>query len=47
MVQEGNQWRAHVNTVMKFRVLLRAGDFLTSWGTISFSRLYFIELISF
>jgi len=31
------QWRDIVNTVMNFRVSLKAGNFLTIWVTIGFS----------
>jgi len=36
--QDKVQWRALVNAVMKLRVPQKAGDFLTSWATVSFSR---------
>jgi hypothetical protein len=36
--QDRDQWRALVNTVMKIRVAQKAGNFLTSLVTISFSR---------
>ena len=31
-------WRAVVNAVINLRVALNAGNFLTSWGPVSFSR---------
>jgi hypothetical protein len=36
--QHRDQWRALVNKVMNLRVQWKAGNFWTSWVTISFSR---------
>jgi hypothetical protein len=33
-----DQWRTLVKTVIKLRFYERRGNFLTSWGTTSFSR---------
>jgi hypothetical protein len=38
LLQDRAQWRTPVNTEMNFRVPLKAGNFLTSWVTVSFSR---------
>jgi hypothetical protein len=38
MAQDRNRWRVLVNTVMNLRVPQNAENFLTSWGTVSFSR---------
>jgi hypothetical protein len=36
LAQDRGQWWAFVNTVMKSRISLKAGNFLTSGVTISF-----------
>jgi hypothetical protein len=36
--QDGDHWRALVNTVMNLMVPQKAGNFLSSRATISFSR---------
>jgi hypothetical protein len=46
LAQEWDQWRTVVNTVMNLRVPQRAGNFLTSWVTISFSRRTLIHGVS-
>ena len=38
LVQGRDVWRAVVYTAMNFRVLCNAGNCLTSWGTVNFSR---------
>jgi hypothetical protein len=35
---DSDQWRAVVNTAINLRVQLKAGNFLTSLITVSFSR---------
>jgi hypothetical protein len=38
LVQDSNRWRAPVKAVMNLRVTSNAGNFLTSWELLSFSR---------
>jgi hypothetical protein len=38
LAEDGNKWHALVETVMPVRVPLHAGNFLTNYGTVSFSR---------
>jgi hypothetical protein len=37
LAQDRDRWRALVNTVMNLLLSQNTGNFLTSWGTISFS----------
>jgi hypothetical protein len=39
VAQDTVQWPAVVNTIMNLPVLYRVGNFLTSWSTVSFSRI--------
>jgi hypothetical protein len=45
LVQDEVQWQAVVITVIYFRVLQRAGNFLTSSATISFSRRMLLHVV--
>jgi hypothetical protein len=38
LAKDGDQWGVHVNTIMNVRVALVAGNSLTTWTTIKFSR---------
>jgi len=38
LAQYKDQWGVVVNTVMNVRVLIKAGNFLSSWARISFTR---------
>jgi len=37
--QDVDIWRAFVNTVMKVMISYNSGDFLNTWGAISFSKM--------
>ena len=43
LAQVRDRWWALVNTVIKHQVPQNAGNFLTSFGTVSFSRRILIE----
>jgi hypothetical protein len=45
--QDRDYWWALVNTVMNFLFLKRAGNFLTRWLTVSFSRRTLLHEVSF
>jgi hypothetical protein len=38
LAEDRDQCTTFVNTVMKFRVPYKVGNFLTSWATVGFSR---------
>jgi hypothetical protein len=46
LAQERDRCRALMNVVMKLRIAQDAGNFLTSWGTVSFSRRNLLHAIS-
>jgi len=47
LAQDRDQWRTLVNTIMTLRVRLKAGNFLSSWVTISFSRITLVHDVIF
>jgi hypothetical protein len=47
LAHDRDQWRTLMNTVMKFRVSLKKGNFLTSLVTVSFSRRTLLRGISY
>jgi len=46
-VQDRDGWKALVNVVMNLWVTYNARSFLTSWGTVSFSRRILLHAVSF
>jgi len=38
LAKDGDRWRAVMNAVMNLQVPRNVGNFLTSWGTVSFLR---------
>ena len=45
--QGGDRWQILVNSVVKLRVILNVGSFLTSWGPVSYwGRFCSVELVS-
>jgi len=45
--QDKEKWRAHVNTIMNFLGPSNVRNFLSSWGTISFSRRALLDGVSY
>jgi hypothetical protein len=46
MAQDGGQWLSVVNTVMNFLAPNKAAQFLSSWETVSFSRIAILHYLS-
>jgi hypothetical protein len=47
LAQDRDQWRVVVKTVMNLRIPYKAGNFLTSWVTISFTRRTLLHGVSY